>query len=315
MTRKYYHPDYPKEGDNGVYYERGSFEADKAMLFGAGGALVASVATDKAKSKSALPIVALAAAGLGGLLVPRRILSWYDPPPYDPPKVYPTEMPPLMPSRIGDKGQVLNLLPYNGAGSVLKDYSEHGNDGQIHGAEWKEDRGWSLGFTEGDYVDCGNNASLQIAGSFSVLIWVLLKDDTKFGWAFGKGYGYKTPVGFTFGNHPKVLSQWWGMLGGGGEFRWGRKELNRRICLGIVYNEEAEPGRRLDLYQDGMYGGSGDPHMGYLGPHLANEHPLYIGSDPLFPYTWPGSIYQTLLYDYALSFDEVKEYSGRHLKT
>jgi len=68
-----------------------------------------------------------------------------------------------------------------GTGSVAKDSSPEGNDGTIHGASWTNDeqRRMCLYFDgSDDYVNCGNNDSLNIPKNFSWSAWFYVRDIT-----------------------------------------------------------------------------------------------------------------------------------------
>ncbi|NQT16851.1 MAG: LamG domain-containing protein, partial [Planctomycetes bacterium] len=61
-----------------------------------------------------------------------------------------------------------------GTGGVLRDSSGHGNHGEIHGPQWvKSGAGHALRFDGADdYVDCGNDASLDLRGPMTLAAWV-----------------------------------------------------------------------------------------------------------------------------------------------
>lgn len=61
-----------------------------------------------------------------------------------------------------------------GKGAVLNDSSGHSNNGNIHGAQWvKSGKGHALRFDGvDDYVDCGNDPSLDITGPLTLETWV-----------------------------------------------------------------------------------------------------------------------------------------------
>jgi len=74
----------------------------------------------------------------------------------------------------GDDGLVAEWHFDEGSGSVLVDSSGNGNDGVIHGATWVEGKyGGALSFDgRDDYVDCGNDESLDITdGDFTFEAW------------------------------------------------------------------------------------------------------------------------------------------------
>lgn len=63
-----------------------------------------------------------------------------------------------------------------GAGDVAEDSSEYGNDGAVYGATWVEGKygkhGEALSFDGADdYVDCGDDASLDITDEITVACW------------------------------------------------------------------------------------------------------------------------------------------------
>ena len=73
-------------------------------------------------------------------------------------------------------------------GSVAKDLSEYGNDGQIVKAEYLQEvdgRQGVLRFDgESSYLDCGDAESLRLSGDMSLEMWVRLNRELKPGGAF-----------------------------------------------------------------------------------------------------------------------------------
>ena len=61
-----------------------------------------------------------------------------------------------------------------GSGTIAKDESGYGNDGIIHGATWTTGiSGKALSFDGiDDYIDCGNDASLDIADEITIEAWM-----------------------------------------------------------------------------------------------------------------------------------------------
>jgi len=103
-------------------------------------------------------------------------MSWFYPQPPDAPIRLPRQFPrKVVPSFIGESGQVLNLLMHHGSGSRVRDYSPYGNHGTIHGAEWvSSEWGWALYFDGNSYVRIPDSPSLDITTPFTVLAWVYL---------------------------------------------------------------------------------------------------------------------------------------------
>ena len=63
-----------------------------------------------------------------------------------------------------------------GPGETIKDWSGHGNDGRNLGAEYvkgPEGTGFALRFGDAEgYVDCGNDASLDITDALTIEVWL-----------------------------------------------------------------------------------------------------------------------------------------------
>ena len=74
----------------------------------------------------------------------------------------------------------LSLVAYysfeEGPGQLVKDWSGHGNDGQNLGAKYVElgeGKGYALKFdTAAAYVDCGDDASLDLTGALTIELWL-----------------------------------------------------------------------------------------------------------------------------------------------
>ena len=98
-------------------------------------------------------------------------------PPVKRPARHPRRQPIILPPQL-DKSCILCLLPLRD--NKWYDYSGHGNHGTITGATWvsKGRRGAALLFDGvDDYVDCGDDDSLKLTGSFSILCWIKLHSD------------------------------------------------------------------------------------------------------------------------------------------
>ena len=72
-----------------------------------------------------------------------------------------------------EKGFIAYWSFDKGEGFVAKDHSSNNNDGNIHNAEWVEAKsGYGLKFNGKDsYVNCGKDASLDIADAITVEMW------------------------------------------------------------------------------------------------------------------------------------------------
>jgi hypothetical protein len=173
--RVYYHPSV------GEYARYDSFEMDYAALAGVPSGIatgIAGMALKRADREVALASIVGGGlmAGVFGKFYPKRILSWFNPPPFDEPIRYPRQIPKaVVTSFIGESGQVLNLLMHHGAGDVVIDYSPYRNNGKIYGASWVDGSwGWALGFdgVNGNVVVVPHSPSLSPLSSLTLGVWV-----------------------------------------------------------------------------------------------------------------------------------------------
>jgi len=151
-------------------------------------------------------------------------LSWYTPEPVDAPLRLPRRVPKrVVPSYIGESEQVLNMLIYRGAGDVARDYSDHGNHGNIKGPTWIDGPyGWALSFDgDDDWVDLGDPASLEPTDYMTVLFWFKSTSAQSGAW-----YDVVRHDG-----HFNSL-QFWSGTGGAGNLFYRRKRLQIRFHVG-----------------------------------------------------------------------------------
>lgn len=83
-------------------------------------------------------------------------MSWFNPLPGDPPHMEPRLRPKkIIPSKVHETDQILDLLLHKGTGAVLTDYSGQGQRGRIFNAVWRDGSyGWGLYFNRVNaYVD------------------------------------------------------------------------------------------------------------------------------------------------------------------
>jgi hypothetical protein len=127
------------------------------------------------------------------------------------------------PSHPLSQGCVCHLLFNEGAGSLASDVSGHGNHGTLknmlpntQGSGWQGSKfGGGLGFDgTNDYVDCGNNVSLNISSAKTVSLWVnldVVNTDQVFiakEGAIGTGAGWQIIFDDVYGASPDIFSIW-----------------------------------------------------------------------------------------------------------
>ncbi len=197
----------------------------------------------------------------------------------------------------------------DGPGGTVADSSGNGNDGTISGDPvWIPGRaGQAMEFSgDGDYIDCGSDASLDITGPISIAMWIRPDADDPEGnatttapmckalagsspsWSFqvryGWGQGAPTPyMSFTFNTSPRA----WAHVG---------RNLERYEWAHIACSYD---GTTLTAYLNGEQ--TNDTPMGAI---TSSPTPVLIGSDG-WGSDWIGAIDDVRMYDHALSVPEI----------
>jgi len=213
-----------------------------------------------------------------------------------------------------DDGLVAEWRFDEGSGSVLRDSSGNGNDGVIHGATWVEGKyGGALRFDGvDDYVDCGNDASLDITGAITIEAWIKNNGPSGsdcYDWIVGKeptdGYqGYALFLQKTGALRIEILANkpTHGNL-------IGTTNLRSDTWHHVVgtYDDSV-----MKVYVDGTK----EKSANYYSGMTSNNYALYIGRR-LFPYptdygAFNGIIDEVRIYNRALTADEIKShYEGQ----
>ena len=198
------------------------------------------------------------------------------------------------------------------------DSSGNGNDGTIVGAPTSVDGPAGYGMAMefhglgaagggGDYIDCGNDASLDITGPISLALWIrpgaddpegqgtetapMAKAMSGVGWSWQVRYGWGSPqpyMAFTFNSSPRA----WAYVG---------KNLERDEWAHIACSHD---GATLKCYLNGEQTDSTP-----MGAITSSEAPVLIGSDG-WGCDWIGGIDEVAIYDRALSDGEIRYLAG-----
>ncbi len=202
-----------------------------------------------------------------------------------------------------------------GAGTTVADSSGKGNDGTIfNNPTWIDGvQGSALEFHGlgapgggGDYIDCGNEASLDIQGPISITLWIRPGADDPEGkgtetapmakamsgmspsWSWQVRYGWNSPqpyMAFTFNTSPRA----WAYVG---------RNLERDEWCHIACSYD---GTTLTSYLNGEQAESTR-----MGPITSSSTPVLIGSDG-WGCDWIGAIDDVRVYNHGLTWDEIAE--------
>jgi len=204
----------------------------------------------------------------------------------------------------------------DGSGTVAADSSGNGNEGTIvNNPTWipgiggtaLEFHGDTSVYGGGDYIDCGNDASLDITGPTSIALWIRPDADDPEGqgspggetapmakamagmspsWSYQVRYGWGGPqpyMAFTFNTSPRA----WAFVG---------KNLERYEWCHIACSYD---GTTLKCYLNGE-----ETDSTPMGAITSSSTPVLIGSDG-WGCDWIGAIDDVRIYDHALSVSEI----------
>ncbi len=203
----------------------------------------------------------------------------------------------------------------DGSGTTVADISGKGNDGTIvNNPTWipgiqglaLEFHGLGVPGGGGDYIDCGNDASLDITGPISIALWIRPDADDPEGnltttapmakamqgmspsWSFQVRYGWgqgapEPNMAFTFNTSPRA----WAFVG---------KKLERFEWCHIACSYD---GTTLKCYLNGE-----ETDSTPMGAITSSSTPVLIGSEG-WGCDWIGAIDDVRMYDHALSEPEI----------
>ena len=198
-----------------------------------------------------------------------------------------------------------------GKGSVIRDKSGNGNDGKLFGATWVEDKGDKALSFDGinDYVDCGNNTSVNIADALTIEFWIkpdiqpkvntriVSKGDT--GMGKPEGYQYMVylrsrKINFHLSNGNKI------------------KDIAASVTIGAMQHIVLTwDGNTMKIFVNGEKKATGK----LVGPLNSNDNDrgLYIGSSKGGSY-FKGVLNEVRIYNRALSEEKILEKRSKMLR-
>ena len=197
-----------------------------------------------------------------------------------------------------------NLVAYwafdEGAGTIAYD-SAGDNDGTINDANWAEGKiGGALSFDgSGDYVDCGTGPAITGTGPFSVSAW--FKTGIVDNRTIVVQRSATSTAGF-YGLHTRADGRAQLQIYNGGYGCVVQSDVT--VCDGLWHHVVAVRTNSTDgeIYVDGSLSGTDS------GPAKSlSNFPVWIGGRDFTPaYTWTGEIDEVMIFDRALSAEEVE---------
>jgi len=192
-----------------------------------------------------------------------------------------------------------------GSGTITADASGLGNTGTlINGPTWVSRNNDSALNFDGvdDYVDCGNDPSLNLTSNLTISAWINPR-------SFGQnGYGRIVDKGSSSTGFSFFLNEADNNLGyviyGGTVVRSdaGVIALNQQQCVAVVYNGLSST---ITFYIDGQEAGSSNYQT---NPIDSSNDPLFIGIRGYdLNRDFDGLIDEVRIYNRALSADEIQE--------
>ena len=192
-----------------------------------------------------------------------------------------------------------------GKGNAAKDLSGKGNDGKIHGAQWVKGKyGTALKFDGiDDYVDCGNDKSLNITDAITIMAWVKPSYADRMAivskaksWMFHlKSDEFTT---YLYGTTPLQHNLSTGMIFSDEKWRY----------LSFTYDKNAG-GKNLKLFVDGVLNNQ------YTRPGSLDVTSARLGIGkqlhPPWEYYFDGLIGEVRIYKRALTAKEIENHYKR----
>ena len=193
------------------------------------------------------------------------------------------------------------IFPFiEGRGTKLHDFSRHRNHGTIHGATWTQGKfGKALSFDGiDDYVDCGNDESLDITDAITIAAWVkpVVGDVSKTilgKVSFRTGYMMYQAEGKRYQVYLGNGSDW---VAWGGTYSFVDNKWTHIAFTASMTDS------KLRLYVDGVQHDSFD----ISSPWISSKNPFKIGKGEYGTGSFNGTIDEVRIYNRALSEEEIK---------
>lgn len=197
-----------------------------------------------------------------------------------------------------------------GSGDNVYDETKYQNHGLRYGATWasgRENVGIALSFDGNDYVNCDNKASLNVTVGITIQAWIYWKGSAFDGRIANKSKGAtKTGYMLLVDSANKI------------KFRLGNGNFTELVGPVISLNQwyhvaatwSTSDNNKMRIYVNGRENVSGN----FVGPILNATVPFVIGkaSDADEEY-FNGIIDSVVIYNRALSKDEIKAYHNRQV--
>lgn len=203
-----------------------------------------------------------------------------------------------------------------GKGDVAKDYSGNGNDGKLmNGPQWVAGKfGGALEFDgKDDYVDCGNNESLDVIDAITVMAWVNIRGDgINNGIIFLKQEPTGTP-GASYGLVYLVASDQISFSLETVSNPWADYPIGDVVKNDTWYHVAGTyKSGELKAYLDGELKKEASP-TGKIDP---TPGPLHIGQEDAWAQEqFKGIIDEVAIFDVVLTEDEIKSIMKKGLKS
>ena len=198
-------------------------------------------------------------------------------------------------------GLRLDIPFFEGSGTKVLDVSGKGNHGTITDAVWtRDENGVAMSFNgTSAYIDCGNDASLNITKEITIEMWVKFDDLTNRSYTIAKGK--YTSDGWYW----RVISDGsWSVAynwSGNGYYPDSGIDLPTGEWLHLVtVLDNVTP--RVDFYKNGVWQAYTNPSQSFIGNA---DRTLLIGkSHDGYPHN--GAIDEVRIYAVALTASQIK---------
>ncbi|NQE53322.1 hypothetical protein C5S29_06990 [ANME-1 cluster archaeon GoMg3.2] len=205
------------------------------------------------------------------------------------------EMPLDLPAPIPSEGGLVGYWNFNeGSGNIAYDSSGSGNDGTIHGATFVSGiSGQALSFDgKDDYVSAPVDINPTVMPQMTITAWVRADDDSGGTIVSHDNGGFDRTIDIDTRGGGKG----WSVFSGSWVVGYSPVTIGEWFFLAAVYDQSAET---VKLYVNGALISE---EKGKLG---SGWDYINIGKNPSFGDYFSGTVDEVMIYNYALSADEI----------
>ena len=198
-------------------------------------------------------------------------------------------------------GLRLDIPMFEGSGTKVLDVSGKGNHGTITDALWtRDENGVAMSFNgTSAYINCGNDASLNITDEITIEAWVKPNGASEVGYIVAKGT--VTGVGGGYGLYWTGTTDCLRLFGNGSSVYSNEVFVDNNIRVNVVVTVDSDG--NVVFYRNGIPAGTNTITL------VSNSENMYLGNrvgGTASTHYFNGIIDDVRIYAVALTADQIK---------